>query len=158
AGKGDVAIMNNGGIRTDLRAGEATYGSLFELQPFGNTLYELRMTGAQLRGLLEAMLTKGPVNDHVSGLTIKYDPMKPAGSRLVSATMADGTALNDARTYKVVVNDFLATGGEGYNAGGRATSATPLNIVDLDALIAYLKSLPSPITAPTEVRISPVNP
>ncbi|HJQ53741.1 MAG TPA: 5'-nucleotidase C-terminal domain-containing protein, partial [Gemmatimonadaceae bacterium] len=47
AGKGDVAIMNNGGIRTDLRAGEATYGSLFELQPFGNTLYELRMTGAQ---------------------------------------------------------------------------------------------------------------
>lgn len=158
AGKGDVAIMNNGGIRTELRAGEATYGSLFELQPFGNTLYALTMTGAQLRGLLEAMLTKNPVNDHVSGLTIKYDPTKPAGSRLVSATMADGTALNDARTYKVIVNDFLATGGEGYNAGGRAASATPLNIVDLDALIAYLKSLPSPITAPTEVRISAVNP
>ncbi|HET7614356.1 MAG TPA: 5'-nucleotidase C-terminal domain-containing protein, partial [Gemmatimonadaceae bacterium] len=158
AGKGDVAIMNNGGIRTELRAGEATYGSLFELQPFGNTLYALTMTGAQLRGLLEAMLTRNPVNDHVSGLTIKYDPTKPAGSRLVSATMADGTALNDTRKYKVIVNDFLATGGEGYNAGGRATSAKPLNIVDLDAFIAYLKSLPSPITAPTEVRISAVNP
>jgi 2',3'-cyclic-nucleotide 2'-phosphodiesterase (5'-nucleotidase family) len=38
AAKGDVAIMNNGGIRTELRAGEATYGSLFEIQPFGNTL------------------------------------------------------------------------------------------------------------------------
>jgi 2',3'-cyclic-nucleotide 2'-phosphodiesterase (5'-nucleotidase family) len=158
AGKGDIAIMNNGGIRTDLRAGEATYGSLFELQPFGNTLYALTMTGAQLRGLLEAMLTKNPVNDHVSGLTIKYDPTKPPGSRLVLATMPDGSALNDRRTYKVIVNDFLATGGEGYNAGGRSTSAKPLNIVDLDALIAYLKSLPSPITAPTEVRISAVNP
>jgi len=156
AAKGDVAIMNNGGIRTELRAGEATYGSLFELQPFGNTLYSLTMTGAQLRGLVEAMLAKS-LNDHVSGMTIKYDPSKPAGSRVVSVTMADGTPLSDTRTYNVIVNDFIATGGEGYNAGGRATASKPLNIVDLDALIDYLKSLPSPITAPTEVRVAPIS-
>jgi len=156
AGKGDVAIMNNGGIRTELRAGDATYGSLFELQPFGNTLYSLTMTGAQLRGLLEAMLSKSGVDDHVSGLTIRFDPSKPKGSRLVSATMADGTALNDNKTYNVIVNDFLATGGEGYDAGKRATSMRPLNIVDLDALIDYLRSLPEPISAPTEVRIAPI--
>jgi 5'-nucleotidase len=129
---------------------------LFELQPFGNTLYSLTMTGAQLRGLLEAMLSKNAVDDHVSGLTIKYDPSRPKGGRIVSVTMADGTALDDARTYNVIMNDFLATGGEGYNAGGRATASKPLNIVDLDALIDYLKSLPSPITAPSEVRIAPV--
>ena len=157
AGKGDVAIMNNGGIRTDLRAGEATYGSLFEIQPFGNVLYSLTMTGSQLRGLLEAMLAKTAVDDHVSGLTVKYDPSKPAGSRLVAVTMSDGTALADTKTYNVIVNDFLATGGEGYNAGKRATAMKSLNIVDLDALIDYLKSLPSPITAPTEVRIAPVS-
>ncbi|MEP6858356.1 MAG: 5'-nucleotidase C-terminal domain-containing protein, partial [Gemmatimonadales bacterium] len=155
AGKGDVAIMNNGGIRTDLRAGDATYGSLFELQPFGNTLYSLTMTGAQLRGLTEAMLGKSP-NDHVSGLTIRYDPSRPAGSRVVAVTMADGTPLSDSHTYNVIMNDFLATGGEGYNAAGRATASKPLDIVDLDALIDYLKSLPTPITAPTEVRIQPV--
>jgi 2',3'-cyclic-nucleotide 2'-phosphodiesterase/3'-nucleotidase/5'-nucleotidase len=155
AGKGDVAIMNNGGIRTDLRAGEANYGSLFEVQPFGNTLYSLTMTGAQLRGLIEAMLSKSGVDDHVSGMTIKYDSTKAKGARIVSVTMSDGTPLNDTRTYNVIVNDFLATGGEGYNAGGRATSARPLNIVDLDALIDYLKSLPEPISAPTEIRISP---
>jgi hypothetical protein len=56
----------------------------------------------------------------------------------------------------VILNDFLATGGEGYNAGGRATATKPLNIVDLDALIDYLKSLPSPITAPAETRIAPL--
>ncbi|HJQ09736.1 MAG TPA: 5'-nucleotidase C-terminal domain-containing protein [Gemmatimonadaceae bacterium] len=156
AAKGDVAIMNNGGIRTDLRAGEATYGSLFEIQPFGNVLYSLTMTGAQLRGLLEAMLEK-PVNDHVSGFTVRFDPSKPKGSRLVSVTMADGSPLSDTRTYNVIVNDFLATGGEGYRAGERATAAKSLNIVDLDALIDYLRSLPSPITAPTEVRIAPIN-
>ncbi|MDQ6690016.1 MAG: 5'-nucleotidase C-terminal domain-containing protein [Gemmatimonadota bacterium] len=156
AGKGDVAIMNNGGIRTELRAGEATYGSLFEIQPFGNSLYSLTMTGAQLRGLLEAMLAKSAVDDHVSGLSIKYDPSKPAGSRLVLATMAGGTALSDTRAYNVIVNDFLATGGEGYNASGRATASKPLNIGDLDALIDYLRTLPAPVTAPAEIRISPV--
>ena len=157
AGKGDVAIMNNGGIRTELRAGDATYGSLFEIQPFGNTLYSLTMTGAQLRGLIEAMLGKQPVNDHVSGLTIRYDPSKPKGSRIVSVTTADGAPLSDTRSYNVVLNDFLATGGEGYNASGRATASKPLNIVDLDALIDYLKSLPAPITAPAEVRIAPIS-
>lgn len=156
AGKGDVAIMNNGGIRTELRAGEATYGSLFEIQPFGNTLYSLTMTGAQLRGLLEAMLSKSSVDDHVSGLTIRYDPSKPKGSRVGAVTMSDGTPLSNARSYNVIVNDFLATGGEGYNAGGRATASHALNIVDLDALIDYLRTLPAPITAPTEVRIAPV--
>jgi 2',3'-cyclic-nucleotide 2'-phosphodiesterase (5'-nucleotidase family) len=156
AGKGDVGITNNGGIRTELRAGEATYGSLFEVQPFGNTLYSLTMTGAQLRGLLEKMLSKPAVDDHVSGMTIRFDPSKPQGARIVSATMADGAPLSDARTYTVIMNDFLATGGEGYNADGRATSSRQLNIVDLDALIDYLKSLPNPIPIPTEVRIAPV--
>ncbi|MEA2764282.1 MAG: 2,3-cyclic-nucleotide 2-phosphodiesterase / 3-nucleotidase / 5-nucleotidase [Gemmatimonadaceae bacterium] len=158
AGKGDVAIMNNGGIRTELRAGEATYGSLFEIQPFGNTLYSLTMTGAQLRGLLETMLNKSPVNDHVSGLAIRYDPLRSEGARIVSATMADGTPLSDTREYNVIVNDFLATGGEGYNAGGRASASRALNITDLDALIDYLRTLPAPIKAPTEIRIAPVTP
>ena len=54
------------------------------------------------------------------------------------------------------LNDFLATGGEGYDAGKRASSSRPLDIVDLDALIDYLRSLPSPFTAPREVRIAPV--
>jgi 2',3'-cyclic-nucleotide 2'-phosphodiesterase (5'-nucleotidase family) len=156
AGKGDIAIMNNGGIRTELRAGDATYGALFEIQPFGNTLYSLTMTGTQLRGLLEAMLSKSAPDDHVSGLAITYDPSKPKGSRIASVTTADGVPLSDSRSYNVILNDFLATGGEGYNASGRATSSRPLNIVDLDALIDYLKSLPEPITAPTEVRIAPI--
>src|SRR5258706_5414188 len=158
AAKGDIAIMNNGGIRTELRAGEATYGSLFEIQPFGNTLYSLTMTGSQLRGLIEAMLGRSSIDDHVSGLTIRYDAARPKGSRIVSVTTADGAPLSDTKKYNVIVNDFLATGGEGYNAGGRATASKPLNIVDLDALIDYLKSLPAPITAPTEVRIAPVSP
>jgi 2',3'-cyclic-nucleotide 2'-phosphodiesterase (5'-nucleotidase family) len=155
AGKGDVAIMNNGGIRAELRAGDATYGSLFEVQPFGNTLHSVQMTGAQLRGLLEVMLGGQSIpDDHISGMTVRYDPAKPSGSRVASVTMANGEPLSDSRTYSVIVNNFLLAGGEGYNIGGRGTSSSPLNIVDLDALIDYLRQLPTPVTAPTEVRIA----
>jgi 5'-nucleotidase len=114
------------------------------------------MTGTQLRGLLEAMLSKNAPDDHVSGMTIRFDPAKPKGARLVSVTMADGSPLSDAKTYTVIMNDFLATGGEGYNAGSRATSSRPLNIVDLDALVDYLRTLPQPVSAPSEIRIAPV--
>jgi 5'-nucleotidase len=156
AGKGDVAIMNNGGIRTELRAGDATYGSLFEVQPFGNTLYSLTMTGAQLRALLEVMLGGTGPDDHISGMIVRYDPTKARGSRVVSVTMSGGAPLDDARTYSVIMNNFMATGGEGYNAGARATSSRDLNINDLDALIDYLRQLPAPVAAPTEVRMAPV--
>ena len=87
---------------------------------------------------------------------VKYDSTKARGSRVVSVTMANGEPLDDARTYKVIVNNFLLAGGSGYNAGARATSSAPLNIDDLDAFIRYLRQLPTPVTAPAETRIAPV--
>jgi 2',3'-cyclic-nucleotide 2'-phosphodiesterase (5'-nucleotidase family) len=156
AGKGDVAIMNTGGIRTELRAGEATYGAIFEIQPFGNTLYAVKMNGARLRELLEVMLGGSEPEDHVSGLMVRYDPSRPKGSRLVSVTTANGEPLADARTYTVIVNNFVLHRGEGYDVESRAISSTPLDVIDIDALIRYLQQLPSPVTAPGEVRIAPI--
>jgi len=152
AGKGDIAIMNNGGIRANLRAGTATYGSLFEIQPFGNTLYKLRMTGAQLREYLERVVARDELRDHVSGITIGYNPDLPRGKRIVSLTLPAGRTLSDGASYNVIVNDFMATGGEGMGPPSGARS-TPLNVVDLDALVLYLRSLPSPVRAPAESRI-----
>jgi 2',3'-cyclic-nucleotide 2'-phosphodiesterase (5'-nucleotidase family) len=152
AGKGDIAIMNNGGIRANLRAGTATYGSLFEIQPFGNTLYRLRMTGAQLREYLERVVDGKTIGDHVSGVTIGYNPALPAGKRIVSITFPAGRTLADTAMYDVIVNDFMATGGEGMGPP-QGASSTPLGIVDLDALVSYLKSLPSPVRVPAEPRI-----
>jgi 2',3'-cyclic-nucleotide 2'-phosphodiesterase (5'-nucleotidase family) len=152
AGKGDIAIMNNGGIRANLRAGTATYGSLFEIQPFGNTLYRLRMTGAQLRDYLERVVARDELRDHVSGVTIGYNPALPVGKRIVSITFPAGRTLADGANYDVIVNDFMATGGEGMGPPEGARSM-PLGIVDLDALVSYMKSLPSPIQAPAEARI-----
>jgi 2',3'-cyclic-nucleotide 2'-phosphodiesterase / 3'-nucleotidase / 5'-nucleotidase len=152
AAKGDVAIMNNQGIRANLRAGEITYGSLFEIQPFANTLYRIRMTGAQLREYLEKLVGRTELGVHVSGITIGYNPDLPAGQRITSLRLAAGRTLNDNAYYNVITNNFMATGGSnmGPPAGSRIT---PLNIVDLDALINYIKTLRAPITPPTENRI-----
>jgi 2',3'-cyclic-nucleotide 2'-phosphodiesterase (5'-nucleotidase family) len=152
AGKGDVAIMNNGGIRADLRRGVATYGSLFEIQPFGNTLYKITVRGRDLRDYFEKLVSGPRVRMHVSGVTVTYDPRRAAGSRLVSLATPDGRPLDDDRLYAMILNDFLVTGGDGVDLARRAAAVTPLNIVDLDALVGYLGTLPQPVRAPDEER------
>jgi 2',3'-cyclic-nucleotide 2'-phosphodiesterase / 3'-nucleotidase / 5'-nucleotidase len=152
AGKGDIAVMNNRGIRANLRAGEITYGQLFAVQPFGNSLYRVKMTGNQVREYLEKIVDADEVLVHVSGITIGYDPTKPKGSRIVSLSMSDGKTLADNATYNVVMNNFMATGGSGLGPPEGAVS-TPLGINDLDALVDYMKTLKSPITPPAEARI-----
>jgi 2',3'-cyclic-nucleotide 2'-phosphodiesterase (5'-nucleotidase family) len=155
AGKGDVAVMNNGGIRTGLHAGTATYGALFELQPFANVLYRITVTGAALRAYLERLVAPAQPRVHVSGVKIVYDSTGAPGSRLRSATLSNGKPIDPNAQYTVIMTDFLATGGEGLGLATSATRAEPLSIIDLDALIAYLERLPQPVRAPAEVRISP---
>ncbi|MEO8194589.1 MAG: 5'-nucleotidase C-terminal domain-containing protein [Gemmatimonadales bacterium] len=152
AAKGDIAITNNRGIRANLRAGEITYGTLFEIQPFANTLYRVRMSGAQVREYLEKLLGGEELGVHLSGITVGYNPEKPRGERIVSIRLPAGRTLADDASYDVITNNSMATGGSnmGPPAGARLT---PLDIVDLDALIGYLRTLRSPIKPPTENRI-----
>jgi 5'-nucleotidase len=151
AGKGDVAVMNNGGIRASLRAGTATYGTLFEIQPFANVLYRVTVTGASLRQYLEKLVAKRP-SVHLSGAVVTYDSTATSGSRIVNLRMADGRPLRDDARYTLILNDFLATGGDGLALGASALSSEALPIVDLDALVAYLRSRPQPVVAPSDMR------
>ena len=155
AGQGDVAVMNNGGIRTGLHAGKATYGALFEIQPFGNALYRVTVTGAALRAYLERLVARQEPRVHVSGLTMTYDSTAAAGARLGTVTMANGTPLDTAAQYRVILNDFMALGGEGLGFTTGAIRTEPLPLVDLDVLIAYLRRRPQPVRAPVELRIVP---
>jgi 2',3'-cyclic-nucleotide 2'-phosphodiesterase (5'-nucleotidase family) len=155
-GNADIAVLNNGGIRADLRAGQATYGSLFEIQPFGNTLHRLTVRGDVLREYLERIVQQHPrIRAHVSGVTVHYDPTRPNGQRIARVVFASGRPLEDAGTYTLIVNDFLATGGDGLGLAGRSLRDEALGIEDLDALIAYLRQRPQPVTAPAEARFIP---
>jgi 2',3'-cyclic-nucleotide 2'-phosphodiesterase (5'-nucleotidase family) len=151
-GKGDIAVMNNGGIRQGLPAGPINYGHLFAVQPFENRLYRVEMTGAQIRAYLEQIVARDGLREHVSGITIGYNPELPKGQRIVSLRLPSGRTLSESARYSVVMNEFMAQSGEGVTVPEGAI-ATPLDIVDLDALISYLQSRPGPMQAPKENRI-----
>ncbi len=116
----DIAMMNGGGIRGNkLYPPNATLTRrdvLTEL-PFNNIVVVVEATGADIRRIVEYGLRRaGEENGgfpHVSGLTVVYDAARPAGSRIVSIAVA-GTPLEDAKTYRLATNDFIAAGGDGY--------------------------------------------
>jgi 2',3'-cyclic-nucleotide 2'-phosphodiesterase (5'-nucleotidase family) len=157
AAQTDIAVMNNGGIRTDLLSGVATYGTMFEIQPFANVIYRASIPGAALRSYLERMVSRAALNAHISGAEVQYDPSRAAGSRIVSVTMSNGMPLDDRATYTIALNDFLVTGGDGMALPPEATPARSLDIIDLDALIDYSRSRPQPVTPPTGSRFVPVS-
>ncbi|MFC5469275.1 bifunctional 2',3'-cyclic-nucleotide 2'-phosphodiesterase/3'-nucleotidase [Cohnella suwonensis] len=157
--KSDFAFMNSGGIRNDLPEGNVTYGNMFSVQPFGNVLVKMTLTGSQMKELLNQQWgATGTKIGQISGFAYKYDDSKPIGQRIVEIKKTDGTPLDDAASYTIVVNDFMATGGDGYTLLLKGTNreAGP---VDLDATIAYVqaKFKDAAIEAKTENRFSKIN-
>ncbi|MCB1486365.1 MAG: 5'-nucleotidase C-terminal domain-containing protein [Bauldia sp.] len=118
----DIAITNGGGIRAD-REYEAgtrlTRGDILAELPFGNKTVKLELTGADIRAALEngfSQVEEGAGRfPQVSGLTVEVSLGRSPGER-VSTIMIDGEPLDDARTYTVATNDYMAQGGDGYVA------------------------------------------
>jgi 5'-nucleotidase len=134
-----IAFMNGGGVRTDLvpgAGGAVTYGQLFALQPFGNGLVVQTLSGAQLKQLLEQQFINPQLMSPSAGFAFAYDPTRPAGRRIASATL-DGKPIDPAAAYRVVTNSFMASGGDNYFVLRDGTDRHDVG-VDLDALEAYL--------------------
>ena len=153
AGHADFGVMNHGGIRAALHAGTVRYGDVFAVSPFGNVLYKITAKGADMRRYFEKVVGGRAPNAWVSGVRITFDSTRAPGSRITSLALADGRPFDDAATYSVVINDFMLTGGSGLGFPGQPISADPINVTDLDSLIAYLKALPQPVTVVQERRV-----
>ncbi len=163
AGKGgaQIAFMNPGGVRADLAysgSGAVTYGQLFSVQPFGNSLVVKSFTGAQIGALLEQQFNSG-ANSVTSpkvllvskGFSYSYDLSKPAGSRISGITL-DGVALDPAASYRVTMNSFLATGGDNFTVFNDGTN--PLGgDLDVDAFEAFFAAAGGPVAPPATDRI-----
>ena len=154
-GSARIAFMNAGGIRESLTPdanGSITYGQLFSVQPFNNSLVVKTLTGTQIYRLLEQQW-EGPVERFLSvsaGFSFRYDPTKPVGQKIVEATL-NGQPIIADQQYRVTMNSFLAGGGDGFSvfADGRDTQVSGQ---DVDALEAYLSGS-TPITPPATDRI-----
>lgn len=150
----DVGLVNNGSLRRSLPAGPVSFGVLYEFQPFQNELVRIEVDGTLLREILEFGLTEsGEPWVHVSGLRIHYDPGAPDGRRITSITRYDGTTVAPNDTLTIGTTEFLAAGGDGYEALGRGRLERT-GVVDVDALIDYLRHLGDPVSAPPVGRWS----
>jgi 5'-nucleotidase len=149
----DFAFMNPGGIRADLDAGEATWGELFTIQPFGNSLVRMNLTGAQVKAVLEQQWAGQPSERimQISGLTYTWKASAPVGSRIVEVRK-DGIPLDPSAIYSITCNNFMAAGGDNFTTFLSGTNQVG-GPVDLDALIAYIKAQPQPFTSVVANRI-----
>lgn len=147
-----ISMMNNGGIRRPLPAGPITYAELFEVQPFGNRLLRLRVSGDVLLRALEHSLEDEGADAQLSGIRVRYHPEGGQGSRIRGVELEDGTPIVPDGRYTVAVNDFMAQGGSGYDMFLEADETVETGIVDLDALLAYLESRPRPVALPRDER------
>jgi 5'-nucleotidase len=178
-GGAQVAFMNPGGIRADLKVsdissggeapGEVTYGEAFTVQPFGNSLVTKTMTGAQIRSLLEQQVPGcgGQTQSRTLQVssTFKYEraatppPAPPAGGSLPADVCAaqigriwiNGVEVTPAATYRVTMNNFLASGGDGFTVFNQGTDSLG-GAQDIDAFAAYLTA-----AGATGVAVPPLN-
>jgi 5'-nucleotidase len=154
----DFAFMNPGGIRADLAAGDVTWGDLFTIQPFGNSLVKMNLTGQQIYDVLNqqwAAPQPFPRILQISGLTYTWDNKLPASNRVVEVRK-NGIPINLTATYTVTANNFIAAGGDNFTVFTLGTNLVG-GPIDLDALIPYIQSLPQPFSATIEGRITRLN-
>ena len=159
-----IAFMNPGGIRADLPVNVpnaskgVTYGDVFTVQPFGNVMMVVSLTGAQIKEALEQQFDNpAPGQNRIlqvsRGLTYTWDAAKPKGEK-VSDLKLGGVALDPAATYRVTMNNFLADGGDGFTVFAKGTERLG-GAVDLDALQEYLKA--GTVTPDDAARITKLN-
>ncbi|TYP68653.1 bifunctional 2',3'-cyclic-nucleotide 2'-phosphodiesterase/3'-nucleotidase [Paenibacillus methanolicus] len=154
----DFAFMNPGGIRADLPKGDVKYSDLFRIQPFGNQLVKMTLTGAQVKKLLQQQWGAADSDTktlQISGLKYTADFNKPIADRVVSLAKEDGTPITDTAEYTVVVNNFMAAGGDNYKVllEGKNPAA---GSTDIDALYNYVLKIfkKGTITASLKGRIT----
>lgn len=156
----DVAITNGGGIRTNalFEPGPITRRDVVAWLPFGNVVVTTEVTGAQIWAALENGVSQ--VEDvagrfpQVSGIRFVYDPSRPAGSRVLSVEV-NGRPLDPTARYVLATNDFMLTGGDGYESltGGRVLLDPTSGRLMAEVVVEYIQEN-SPITMELEGRIT----
>jgi 5'-nucleotidase len=158
-GGAQIAFMNPGGLRTDLSDTEGdgfpeivTYREAADVQPFANTLVNLRMTGAQIKTVLEQQWQRDAAGSVPTrpflrlgtseGFEFTYDVSRPEGDRITGMYL-DDVALDPSRTYSVTANSFLASGGDNFRGFAAASQKRDTGVSDLQSMVDYMAAFAS---------------
>jgi 5'-nucleotidase len=171
-GEAVIAFMNRGGVRspgftfTSSAVGEGdgnvTYGEAFTVQPFGNSLVTMTLTAQNIKDVLEQQFagcrgqsaTATRIMLPSAGFRYTWDGSRTCDARISNVTLtrngttevivdANGIVMNPAKSYRVTVNNFMATGGDGFTTFLNGTHLLG-GAQDIDALVAYLSNFKAP--------------
>jgi 5'-nucleotidase len=137
-----ITFMNPGGLRADLASGDVTYAEAAAVQPFANTLVSMKLTGAQIKSVLEEQWQPAGASRPFlklgisEGFTYTYDPLGAPGARITQMWL-DGVAIDPATVYTVGMNSFLASGGDNFVTFRQGTNKADSGKVDLESMVAW---------------------
>ena len=131
----DLGIMNSGGIRADMPAGNITYKDVLTVQPFANTVAYVDLTGAELMPYLEIAANK----EAGSGAFAQFAGVEITmnGNSITSATVA-GKSVEANKTYRLAINAYMASGGDGYPRLSDHANFVNSGFVDEEVLKDYI--------------------
>ena len=162
-----IALMNPGGVRASgfllsgtapANSGNVSYGQAFTVQPFGNSLVTLTLTGQQIKDLLEQQFNGCSVGGLPpqsgtkillvsAGFNWSWDNRRALCDKVVSISLNGqpifGAGADLSQTYRVTVNNFLSTGGDGFTVLKSATNLVG-GAQDIDALVNYFAGFKTP--------------
>jgi len=135
--KADFGVMNSGGVRDSIAAGEVTYKDILKVQPFANQITYVDMTGAEIIDYLNVVATK-PIDTgayaQFYGISMKLD------QNGVNQVKIAGKALDLTKTYRFTIPSFNAAGGDGYPKVTNHPGFVNTGFVDAEVLKDYLES------------------
>ncbi|WP_291636867.1 5'-nucleotidase C-terminal domain-containing protein [Clostridium sp.] len=136
-----IGITNGGGLRVPLAAGNITMGNMYEVMPFDNTLVTMELKGSDLKKVIENGIGNEEIGwVQIGGVKVYYDEKADFGKRISAMVLEDGTTVEMDKTYTVVTNDFMFTGGDKFDFAGAINSVDTM-IPIRDALVSELKAV-----------------
>ncbi len=132
----DIGIMNSGGIRDDMPQGILTYKSVLQVQPFGNSIAYVDFSAQELTDYLSTVAAK----QAGSGAFAQFSGVElMLKDGVASNIKVNGEALMASKTYRIAINSYVATGGDGYPKVTDHANYTDSGYVDADVLVAYIQ-------------------
>ncbi|MDK1237850.1 bifunctional UDP-sugar hydrolase/5'-nucleotidase UshA [Cronobacter turicensis] len=132
----DFAVMSGGGIRDSIEGGDITYKDVLKVQPFGNTLVYVDMTGKEVLEYLTAVAQKKPD----SGAYPQFANVSfTASGGTLNDVKIKGEPVDPAKTYRMATLSFNATGGDGYPPIDKKPGYVNTGFVDAEVLKQYIQ-------------------
>ncbi len=162
-----IALNNSGGVRTGIAEGPITVAEAYEVLPFGNTLVTTRLTGSEVVRTLEEAVDyqvsrsgpdEGAPYVYVSGIAFTIDLGRPRGGRIREVRVRDAQGrygpIDPSEPYLVVVNSFMAAGGDRYDGLQAAGGKYDTGFGDVEAFLEYIAGKRLTDTREERVRVT----